>query len=37
MKTSIFNPFKKVAKWYFSKSANNYMWLPTGTLPIIRK
>ena len=28
--------FKKAAKWYFNKAAQNYAWTPTGCLPLTR-
>lgn len=27
---------KKVAEWYFSRSNQTYVWLPSGTIPCNR-
>ena len=32
MKT-IMNSLKKAAKWYFEKTAQNYYWTPSCTVP----
>ena len=28
--------FKRAAKWYFRKAAKNYLWTPTGSIPLNR-
>lgn len=29
----VINLMKKAAKWYFTQSAKNYTWTPTGMVP----
>lgn len=33
MKTNFLKPLKRFAKWYFTRSVQTYMWIPTGMIP----
>ena len=33
MKKYFLEPLKKAAKWYFKRSANSNLWLPSGMIP----
>lgn len=29
------NMIKKALKWYFKRTSSNYMWIPSGMIPVL--